>query len=340
MNEIRNHFEDEFMTSLRKFFTTPMRNKRALLVGVIIAFTFIAIPDWVQPNDWELNTMDFWRGLDIYDSPKAIYPPWALILMQPYYLMTAAGARVVSVLVIILLAVRRDWTLATFFLLVLNPFMLFAASFSNIDLLVYTLPVLLWEIGGEQKRGGWLLRGLAAALMILKPQGAVLILPYLAWRERERWPSLVHAAAFAAVLTVPISFVGSPPLLVGWVENILGGSYGVYNNISLTSLVGFPLAVMIVLVAFGSLAFIIRDRWSYNHSVATMLLAAMLLSPYTSHQSIIAAMAFIPSWKSVGFIYAIALPASLLGLYDASAAGFWMLLFSLASLWLFKNEDL
>src|SRR3954451_19575100 len=93
------------------------------IVILVVALLFVFTPQ-LPDNDWQRNAADVPHGLAIYQDQAYVYPPWALVLFYPYYLLTAAGARVALVLVIGWLAQRRGWSLSQFLSIVLAPLFL------------------------------------------------------------------------------------------------------------------------------------------------------------------------------------------------------------------------
>jgi hypothetical protein len=241
--------------------------------------------------------------------------------MVPYYLMRATGARFFSVLVIGWLSYRRTWSLAMFFAIALCPFFLVTMSKSNMDILVLVFPVLLWEavLGTRWQTVG---RGLALSILLLKPQGAILIWLYLLWISREDWKGLIKPLLIVTLVVFPISIIGSPPLFVQWINNLVHATpqneyWWSVNNISLSSYLSPLTAVMVLIISFSLLLGFMRWKgrhWSNGHTLASLLLASMFLSPYTSQQSFSSALAFIPSWGSF-FIQSLVLIVSF-GFFD------------------------
>jgi hypothetical protein len=294
-----------FIQQIKQLFTTPIASRQQLGVILFLAFLYIYIPQ-VSPVDWDLNTENFWSaGLNVYADPSKIYPPWGLILMAPYYLIRAEGARVFSVLVIGWLSYYRGWSLIKFFAITLSPFFLVTMAKSNMDILVLVLPILLWEIS-QGTRWQTLGRGFALSILMLKPQGAVLIWIYLLWTGRDDWFGLVKPLLIVAIFVIPISIIGSPPLILQWINNLLHPSpqnefYWSINNLSLSSYLSPLRALMFLLVSFSILFAFMKwrkRRWGNGHTLASLLLVSMFLSPYASQQSFSSALAFIPSWAS------------------------------------------
>jgi len=333
------------MQTLRQFWQLPIRNFRVTGIVIVIALAVIAAPQ-VDPTDWELNTKYLVDGFDIYDNPDYVYPPWTLIFFIPYRLMTATGARILAVLVVAWLAHQQQWTFGRFMAIILNPLFVFTMLFSNIDLLVFTFAIVLWEASRDWKMP-WIWRGLCLAILIIKPQGSFLLLPYLLWRECNDIPDLAKAIAVGGLLTIPISFLGSPPLLLQWIDNVtnpstLNEGFWNANNISMTASLGIFWTVLIIGVTFPSLYFLMRQfnkKWTHNHMVASLLLASMLLSPYTSTQSVIAALAFVPSWIATICQYLLTWITGELGIY-IQWSGIWMLVFGVIALWFMPDNTI
>ncbi len=130
---------------------------------VAVALLFLFMPQ-LPNNDWQRNAADLPNGLALYDDPAYVYPPWALMLMFPYYLMTAAGSRVASVLLVGWLAQRRGWPLGQFLSIVLAPLFLWTMVLSSSDVLVLVLPIMLVGCGRRLASGAaWIGAGDSAA---------------------------------------------------------------------------------------------------------------------------------------------------------------------------------
>lgn len=338
MNRI-NFFSRQF----KNIFFTPITTRQHWGVILLVACLFIFLPQF-PPIDWDLITGDFWpEGLNAYDNPgQVVYPPWGLIILVPYYLAGAEGSRVLSVLVIAWMSSRRNWSLSKFLALALSPFFLVTLSKSNLDILVYVFPILLWE-SAEDTRWQSVGRGLALSILLVKPQGAVFLWPYLLWSARKDWQGLIKPLLITAVLVIPISLYGSPPLVVKWLHNInnpnpLYEYWWSLNNLSLSTYYSPIAAILILLSAFLGLAGILKWRgkpWSKGHTLSSMLIVSMLLSPYTSQQSFSSALAFVPSWGSF-FVQNIVLAISFTFLDYLGYIPWWALLIGLATLYFYQ----
>lgn len=298
---------DSFSSYFKNIFSRPISSPKQWIIIIFVAFLFIFVPQF-PPTDWDLNTKDLWiDGLNMYDDPNRVYPPWGLILLVPYFLMRAEGARVFSVLVIGWLSYRRGWPLSKFLAVVLGPYFLVTMSKSNMDVLVLVFPILLWE-SVEGSRWQSVGRGLALSVLLLKPQGAVFLWLYLLWESRDNWRELVKPLLVVALIVIPVSLLGTPPpLILQWFNNIRHPSqqnifYWSINNISLFALFSPFSTILIFLSAYGLLAGLMKwrgKRWSNEHTLASLVFVSLLLSPYASQQSFSSALAFIPSWWSV-----------------------------------------
>lgn len=291
------------------FFASPIGLKQAAVI-LVVAAAFVWMPQ-SYPIDWDLNARGFWSDIPraYLDNPNAVYPPWGLILMVPYYLMQPVGARVLSVITIGWLAFDRDWPLSRFLSIVLSPYFLMTMTKSGIDIFVMVLPVLLWEISAG-RRWSNIGRGVALASLLLKPQCTILMVLYLLGRSRRQWKDLLVQAGIVGLIVIPISFVGSPPLWFQWMRNLTEPSaqnrfFWSINNVSLTTRLGFA-AGAAFLILVGILVHFLRTRrligWGSDQRTGALLLSSMFLMPYTSQQSLSGGLAFIPSWIGVFLI--------------------------------------
>ncbi|MCC6906109.1 MAG: DUF2029 domain-containing protein [Anaerolineae bacterium] len=310
------------------------------MVSVSLAFA-----PQVTPSDWLLNTGSLSAGLGLYQNPSYVYPPWALILLWPYRLMTARGSLIAAGLVVAWLCSSRGWSLLRMISVIINPYFIFAMMFSNIDILVMILPLLLWETVTQSRWQGpvW---GLAIAMLMLKPQGGLLIVPYMVWVSRRESGSLLVAGVTAGLIVLPISLLGfaPPPLILQWLDNLLHPSaqnllFWEANNISLTSDIGLFPAMLVVVAALLVLCYLFRRAkriWTHHHTLASLFMLAMLVSPYTSNQSMVVPITLVPSWAAVGIIASGTLLSGVTGIYREYNA-WWTLFFGLSALWFFKD---
>jgi hypothetical protein len=322
---------------LRNFFSLRLSHKFGLGIVFVIAMAVIFIPP--GPTDWQLNTTPIFQGFDVYQSGEFVYPPWALLLFWPYRLLTAAGTRVATVLVIAALHAHRGWSIGRFIAVILSPFFVFSMFYSNLDVLVLTLPILVWELAAK-KPWAWLAWGAGLSLLLLKPQGALIVMTYLFWQERRNWKHIIGALGIAGLVTVPISLLGSPPLLLQWIDNIRNPSemnlaYWSANNISLTYDIGLPFALLVLALVFGALYGLMRfagKEWTINHNYMALITASLLLSPYSSNQSVIAAMAFAPSAIASILQYGMVYIGEATQTY-LPYVPFWVLAYAVVALW-------
>ncbi len=101
---------------------------------------------------------------------------------------------------------------------------------------------------------------------------------------------MLSELAIVAFVVIPISLVGSPPLLFQWLNNLIHPSpqnqfYWSINNISLTAQSGFWIATAIL--AFAALIVYLFRRiklisWNQDLTISALLLLSMYLLPYTS----------------------------------------------------------
>lgn len=309
----------------------------------IVGLLFIGMIQKV-PNDWDLNTKGFWANFPqtYLNNQNFVYPPWGLILLLPYYLIRAEGARVLSVLTIGWLIQRRKWPLFLFFVIVFSPHFLLTMQLSSMDILVILLPLLIWEFSYE-KRWESIARGFSLSLLLVKPQCTVLILIYLLWTTRKKWKKILVELAIVGVVTIPISLIGSPPLLIQWLTNIVHPSlqnqyYWTVNNISLTSRYGLLFSLGFIIFVSVTVFFLVKAKfisWKRDQIISSLLLVSMYLLPYTSQQSFSSGLAFIPSWPGF-FVQWIGIEIGHMTVGYHDNIPLWSLLIALLSLLLFS----
>lgn len=329
------------LKTVAQLFTTPIASPQQWYIVLLVAIAFIFAPQF-NYNDWERNTEGLFRGLHVYDNPNAVYPPWSIVLLWPYYFLTAAGSRIASVLAVGWLTARCRWSLVQFLAIVLSPFFIWTMLLSNMDLLVLLLPVVMWE-AVRGTRWQMIGQGISLALLLIKPQGSFLLIAHWMWSNRHTWKQLLMPVAFVTLLVISTSVIGHPPLLIQWIDNLQHPStdnqaFWQSNNISITKSLGLLPAVAVLSSAGVGLLVLMRSQdksWTKNHTYASLLLAAMLLSPYTSNQSVIAALSFVPSVPGVIIQYVIVFAGAALGLY-LQHGGWWALFLGMCMLWLYR----
>ena len=293
-------------TVFKRILLQTQYNRMQFVIILVVSLVFIGMPQ-VPPIDWDLYTKGFWSNIPqtYLNNGNLVSPPWGLILLLPYYLMRPAGARVLSVLTIGWLTYKREWPFFRFFAVVLSPYFVLTMAKSNMDILVIVFPILLWE---ASKGRPWAVvaRGLSLSMLLLKPQCTVLLILSLLWSSRNEWKHALAELALVGLIVIPISLVGSPPLLFQWLNNILRPSpQNAYdwsiNNISLTAKFGLWPALVILSLTILILFLLVRTRripWDNDQTISSLLLGSMYLLPYTSQQSFSSALAFIPSWPA------------------------------------------
>ncbi len=334
---------------LKELLSTPIVSYRhwGIIMAVALMFIFEPLPsDFI--NDWDLITDEILLGFSIYTDPNAVYPPWSLIVLWPYYFMTAAGARVASVLVIGWLAYKERWSLLKFGAVIASPYFLWTMRLSNIDVLALLFPVLLWE-KSTGKSWQWLGRCVSIVILLIKPQAGGAMILYLIYKHRKEYRDLILPLALAALLIVPISLIGYPPLFMQWLNNTvfdpseINLSYWSVNNISLTTFFGLLAGSGICILALGGI-FILRrlfkKRWTQNHTVASIFLLSMFLGPYASNQGMIVPLALVMSWPALILQYILSIALSALDVYIKYSA-LWALFFGVLFLWFYNpaNEN-
>jgi hypothetical protein len=314
--------------SLRAVFAAKVTSYPQWIIIAAVGVLFVLMPQ-LPNNDWQRNASQIPLGLGIYSDPAYVYPPWALLLMFPNYLLGAAGARVASVLIVGLLAQVKGWSLGQFLGIALAPLFLWTMVLSSADVLILVGAILLWD---WNIRWQALPRGLALALLLLKPQVTFLLVLYWLWMLRHQPRALLGTLAVGVVITLPISLLGTPSLLLQWVANLTNPvgvnlDHWVYNNLSLTYRYGLPFALIVVIITFGALYLWVRQRgkaWTHTAGTGTALTAAMLIAPYASNQSAIVPIALHPSWRVTLLQYVLVFGTAILNIYHL--ADDWILL--------------
>jgi hypothetical protein len=333
-----------FVDRWRIFFKEPINSVQHWVLIGVIALLFILVPQ-MEPIDWDLNARPIIeKGFQVYSDQKYVYPPWALILMLPYYLMGAAGSRIASILVIGKFAQLKRWSLIKFLAVCLSPHLILALVKSNIDVLVFLFPLILWKIS-SQKRWEILGRGLAISILLIKPQGTYLICIYLAWQSRKNLMRFIQYLMVPLIIMAPISLVGSPPLILQWLDNVLNPAWiNIYrwhlHSFSLNELVPYWLAAIILVLTYWGIRTLFRyrnKRWSEEHTLACLLLGAMFFSSYASIQSFSGPMALLPSWGNTIFQF-IALGQMFFFLTLITPYPVVLFVVSLVALYFYKTE--
>jgi hypothetical protein len=339
-----SHRLGRLLARLEGLFFSPLRSPEQWLLVLLVSLLFVFAP--IIGDDWQLNTTGLENGLDLYRlNADYVYPPWALILLWPYRWLGAAMTRVMIGLFAGVWVWWMGHSLSRFFAIVISSYFVFTLGFSNIDLFVTALPIFLWYAGS---RPPWDIpvRTTTLLMLSLKPQTGLVLAVVLMWHFRRQWRRFVLPIVSTTLIVGIPSVLGSPPLFVQWIDNLIDPSpinvarwQG--NNVSLTAAVGFPAAMAITTAALATLFFAFRRsnrRLTRLHVYAVVLLVSVLLSPYASHQSLVGFVVLVPSWPAALIQYAAMGAFILLGTYQ-TAAGIWTLLFGILFLWLFRDAE-
>ena len=179
--------------------------------------------------------------------------------------------------------------------------------------------------------------------LLIKPQAGLAIMLYLVWRHRREARALAIPLVAVALAVIPISILGTPPLILQWLDNtVLNPSsenlvFWSINNVSLTDHLGLLLGAGIAVAAIGGIYALMQlgnHRWTQNHTYSSIFLFSMLLSPYASNQGMIVPLALVPSWSALAIQYVVLFASSSLGVFRENSAWF-ALLFGASALWLY-----
>lgn len=332
---------ERFRAVARDLFAEPLSHPAQWGIVAVVGLAFVFIPQLPPPSDWARNTEPVVSGI-LYANPDFVYPPWSIPFLWVYRLLSAPGSRLASVLVLGWLTALQRWPLWHFFLIVFSPYFLWTMTISNADVLVLVLPVVLWDAvdGSRWQTAG---RSTALVLALVKPQGSWLLILWWLWRTRTRLRQWLVPGAVAGGLIVTFSLVGKPLLFLQWMHNVAHPSptnqhFWAINNVSLTSAYGAAWGMLLVIAGGALLAALFRWRgrpWTPDHTVAALFLAAMQAAPYTSNQSIIAPLAFVPGLASLVSQYLFTLGPGLLEAYRPYDQ-VWTLLIGLAALTFYR----
>lgn len=337
---------DLFIKKVRDYFNSPLGTWQQWLWIIAAGLVAAMLPQKIG-SDWEMNTQGLWSTFpDIYDLPYRIYPPWSVILFLPYYWMRAQGTAFLSVMTIGWLIKRRGWTLSQFTAIFMSPLFLTTMNKANLDILVMVFPILLWEVG-DGKRWQSLAWGTALSLSLIKPQGMVFVGLYWLAVYGRRWKEWLVPAVIVLLVTVPISLIGHPPLVVQWIDNILhpaaqGPNWlywtTTFNNLSWTDRIGWLPGIAAVAAVSGLVYLAVRRgllRWTRDHWYASLHFLSFFLMPYASQQSASSGLCFLPSWYSTALHYFVIIFGVLFFGYEYNLPYFHML-YALAALFLFQ----
>lgn len=291
--------------NFKDLFFQPLKTRRQWLIILLIAICYMVFMP-VQPscNDWQLNTTGIWKEnyLQIYNDANRVYPPWGVLLLLPLFFMRIEGMRFFSVLIIAWLVKQKKWSLFQFLNITLSPYFIYTMYLVNMDIFTTILPILIWE-AVEKEKFQIYGRSIALILLSIKPQGGIFVALYFAWINRKNIRSIIFPALLSGLVILPFSIVGSPPLLIQWMNNIIHPSpqnqyFWSFNNISITSSQSIIVALSLFL-ALGILLLLIihsiKPESRKDVIFSYIIMAALMISPYASMQSVISSTAFLPA---------------------------------------------
>jgi hypothetical protein len=178
-------------------------------------------------------------------------------------------------------------------------------------------------------------------MLLLKPQvGLAVLLPRL-WEIRRDPAQIVKILSITTLIILPISFLGSPPLIVQWLENISSPTlenqgWWTSNNLSMTVTLGLWPALAMISSVFIILALLLsrmHKPWTRRHTDSALFTGSMLLSPYASNQSAVIPLAFHPAWRVTVLQWVGVIGAALLNRYAQFDEWLLLGLVALALFW-------
>ena len=120
---------------MRAFFTQSLRRQKPLILAFAIPMIFVL---YISPNDHQLNVEPLVELNRIYDRPSYVYPPHAITLMMPFVLVGEALTRVLSVIMIGIYGLHKDWSVGRFVAVIFNPVFVYSISFTGLDVFIST----------------------------------------------------------------------------------------------------------------------------------------------------------------------------------------------------------
>lgn len=177
----------------------------AVLIGIGTSQVVLAVSTW-NLGDWDVYRAAADRilaGLPLYSGADALhayrYAPWLAYAAIPFNgaawsaLMLAASA-----IALVPLALRWRHPAALYLLMLFGPVLFYLSSSGNVQGLM--LAVLVWTL---PTRWAWAGIGLAASLKVVPILFALTLL------AERRWWQAAGAVAFAAVLWLPVLWMGA-----------------------------------------------------------------------------------------------------------------------------------
>ncbi len=237
-------------------------------------------------------------------------PPFVALFFAPLTLLPVATAGFVLLILNLVLVtvagavlhhhlrIRSAWISAAFWLAVVS----FQSVFWLIGHNQLSMFLVLGFLGfySFQRRGQPMLSGLALALLLVKPQAALLALVILAWKGQ--WKALASFSSVTAALVLVSVAVSGPAVLweypkfildsTGWEGSRGVDTQGMYGwNGFFSTLTAYQGTLHIMLTATAMLATIgvallaFRGRWApssagFPMAVAALAIASLLINPH------------------------------------------------------------
>jgi hypothetical protein len=245
-------------------------------------------------------------GHSLYSDSGFLYSPLAVVLGIPAALVPREYALLALALFNALLAIsvsrwlsRGSW-LAALLVLTFLPF-INDVALGNF-MVPLTAAMAVAAFGPPRRRSGVALGIVAAA--IPKP----LLAPYFVWLVVHRRRPAQGAIATAAVATVLAIAVTGPAAYLDWLHNLVQGTGSIAVWIGNSGVSGYlpSLAVPTAILVMGlTLPAVARAR--ENRSLAWVLAAGILVSPYASGYSTLSLLLILPILRPWPRVYALAI---------------------------------
>jgi hypothetical protein len=263
-------------------------------------------------------------GHAVYSDPGLLYSPLAVVLGIPATLAPREYALLALALFNAFLAIsvtrwlsRGSW-LAVLLVLTFLPFI------NDVALGNFMVPItaaMAVSTFGQTRRRSGIALGIVAAAFA-KP----LLAPYFIWLVVRRRKTAEGAIATAVLATVLAAAVTGPTAYVDWFHNLVQGTGSIAVWAGNSGVSGYvpSLAVPIAIIVMA-LTLLVVARAHENRSLAWVLAAGILVSPYAGGYSALSLLLILPMLRPWPRVYALAI-LNPLATISAALVGFLALL--------------
>ena len=245
-------------------------------------------------------------GHSLYSDPEFLYSPLAVVLGIPAALVPREYTLLALALVNALLAISVSYWLSRGSWLAILLVVTFLPFINDVALGNFMVPITaamaLACFGQPRRRSGVALGMVAAA--IPKP----LLAPYFVWLVVHRRRPAEGAIATAAVATVLATAVTGPAAYMDWLHNLAQGTGAIAVWIGNSGVSGYvPAAAVPTAIIVMGLTLLAVARAHENRSLAWVLAAGILVSPYAGGYSTLSLLLVLPLLRPWPRVYALAI---------------------------------